>query len=353
MNHPANHEDGGMARRELDSEKSEANVLPPRPEVKLIARFLRKFGRRSPTLAFIDRTGNAKYTRITRRYPTPTAAAHGAAHWNDEGRCAYFVGNSHRLPRLNERGRTDTVRAPGKADIELAVGVWLDVDDPDPTIVPELTNRLDWGPAYVIFTGGGYQAHWRFEQPTADIDAAEACALGMIRDFGDLPGLDRSCWSADHLWRLPGTVNRKRGVPARMLHADWSSRLPMAEVEPETRPAETLVSPVSFSVDGFTLDTIRQCLSHEAWDMLVRRPSHLPSRSEHQFAFIAAVLNDGTSQERIDLCAACLLATPADERSVSHASYWDAGGKPRAPEAHVSRQITNWLRKNGGQDESA
>jgi hypothetical protein len=323
------------------------------PDVKATELFLSRFGRKQPTLSFIARSGKAM--RVTRRYQSARSAAKGAAWFNNEGFCCYFVGNSHRLPRLNDTGRTDTIHAPSRADIELALGVWLDVDDPDPDIVHELAGRLDWAPTYIAFTGGGYQAHWRFDKPTPDIRAAEGCALGMMREFAGLPGLDTRCWSGDHLWRLPGTINRKPGRNrlVQIVQEDWSARLPMGAVAPETPPAVVQVVPVSFSETDWTLDKVRECISPVAWQMLARRPKHYASRSEHQFGFIGAVLCDGADQERIDLCAACLLATPADKYSVSHASYWESDGKPvKDPQSHVARQIARWLAKQGASDGS-
>ncbi|WP_370234211.1 MULTISPECIES: hypothetical protein [Henriciella] len=315
--------------------------------------FLAQFGRRKPTLAFIDRTGEARFKRITRRYATPRAGARGAEYFNEHGRCCYFVGNSHQLPRINQKGPTDIVAAPRKADIRLCVGVWIDVDNPDPDIADELIHRLDYQPTYVCFTGGGWQAHWRFSEATEDVFATEACALGLLREFADLPDLDRGCFTAEHLWRLPGTRNLKpdrHEAVSRITHADWQAKLPIDAIEPETPPAVLEIPPVSFSADWVTLEVLREAISPEAFRMLTRRPPHCPSRSEHQFAFIASVLNDSTGQERLDMCAACLLAPPLDEQSVSHGSYFNPDGTARDAERHVQRQITNWLRKNGGSD---
>lgn len=349
----------GPATDETQPEISVEKIVPHPDAVKLSVNvkqtelFLSRFGRRQPTLSFIARSGKAK--RITRRYQNVRSAAMGATYWNEQDYCCYFVGNSHRLPRLNDTGRTDTIHAPSRADVELALGVWLDVDDPDPDIIGELTGRLDWAPAYVAFTGGGYQAHWRFEEHTSDVRAAEACALGLMREFADLPGLDTRCWSAEHLWRLPGTINRKKGRNrlVTIVHEAWHSRLPLDAIPPQTPPSVAQVAPVSFSEVEWTLSMVQECLSPVAWDMLVRRPKKYHSRSEHQFGFIGAVLADCADQYRIDLCAACLLAEPVDEFSVSHASYWDREGKPVPdPRAHVARQIARWLAKQGGCDGS-
>ena len=103
-------------------------------------------------------------------------------------------------------------------------------------------------PTVVVFSGGGYQAFWKLEEPLAlegREAAAESAKLRNIR-------LDRllsadSCHSIDRIMRLPGTVNvpdekkRKKGrVPtlAALVEADWALvyRLDDFEPAPPTPP---------------------------------------------------------------------------------------------------------------------
>ena len=317
---------------------------PSGPEVNQIESFLRNFGRKQPTLSFLDHETRRFYTK---QYPTIRKAAWGAKWWNEEkGRSVYFVGNSHRMAEVSK---------PTKADIELAVGVWLDVDGTgwDPDVASTLVSYLDWVPTYVAFTGGGYQAHWRFDQYTADTADAEAVNLWLRDQMAAVVQVDKNCWTCDHVWRLPGTINRKPGrqTLCSVVHADWAARLPMAEVGRATPPVTMQVADVTFAAEGFTMERVRECLSDRAFWLLVNRPD-VPSRSEHEFAFLGAVLGERCpiSQYDIDLVAACLLGEPVDEFSVSHRAYYEANGDPRSdPERHVAQQIKDWLKKNGRQ----
>ncbi len=322
---------------------NQGSIILPTSEIHQTQRFLASFGRSQPTLCFLDHKTRSFYTK---RYRSPRSAAWGAKWWCDTlGRSVYFVGNSHRM---------DDVRKPCKEDIELCVGVWLDVDGCgwDEDVVWTLRTKLDWEPAYIAFTGGGYQAHWRFDKHTEDRTDCEAVNLWLRDQFPELP-VDRNCWTCDHIWRLPGTRNRKpdrQSALCRLVHTNWESKVPLGEIGRIDPPASFAADPVSFSVDGYTLDDVEECISPWAWRLLTFRPAKFPSRSEHEFAFIGAVLGerDPIDQTDIDLMAACLLATPANDQSVSHRAYYHPDGRARKdPEAHVRRQIRDWLSKNG------
>lgn len=335
---PGQKRDEGSALMALD--RTRANIAS-NAVARNALNFLRSFGRRQPTLSFLDHD-NGRF--FTKRYETVRKAAWGASWWNERGRSVYFVGNSHLMEKVSK---------PSRDDIELCVGVWIDIDDVgrDPDVVWTLTHRLDWPPAYVAFTGGGLQAHWRFDVPTADVFDCEAINLWLIDQFADLS--PDKCFTAEHLWRLPGTRNRKPGrdsAVVEVVQADWAARLPLAEAGRRQPPASVSGGPVSFDHEWVTMDVARDCLSDSAFALLNTRPGRCPSRSEHEFAFIGAVLGerDPVRQADIDLVAACLLATPADENSVSHrAHFLPSGAARRDPAAHVARQIRSWLAKNG------
>lgn len=334
---------GGLRAEKAD----QAFVLQSKPvesEVNEIESFLRKFGRRQPTLSFLDHETRRFYTK---RYATVRKAAWGARWWNNEQhRSVYFVGNSHRMAEVSK---------PSKEDIKLAVGAWIDVDGTgwDPDVAGTLIDYLDWPPTYVAFTGGGYQAHWRFDQPTQDTADAEAVNHWLIHQFANVLPVDKNCWTCDHVWRLPGTVNRKpdRGTLCKVVYSDWAARLPLAEAGRGSPPVTMQGADVTFAAEGFTMERVRECISDRAFWLLVNRPD-VPSRSEHEFAFLGAVLGERSpvSQYDIDLVAACLLGEPVDEFSVSHRTYYEANGAPRRDrERHVAQQIKDWLTKNGRQ----
>lgn len=326
---------------------TQSNPSPCQPEVndavglamtdRLAAqRFLTRFGRRRPMLSFAcHRTRRF----LTRQYDSPRAAAWAARWWCDDAdRSVYFVGNSHRM---------DEVRKPSKEDIELGVGVWLDIDNGgwDEDVPWALRTLIDHDPTYIAFTGGGYQAHWRFDEYT-DGQTCEQINLWLIEQAKGLPGLDRNCWTCDHVWRLPGTRNRKpdrEDALVHLVHEDWQARLPLAECGRAIAPT-TAKAAVEFDVAHLDIETVRDCIGERAFHMLTNRPPHCPSRSEHEFAFIGSVLGEREPIDQcdIDLVAACMLARPVDEYSVSHRAH-----SRRDPERHVQRQISDWLAKNG------
>ncbi|WP_303718718.1 DNA-primase RepB domain-containing protein [Brevundimonas naejangsanensis] len=83
-------------------------------------------------------------------------------------------------------------------------------------------------PTFVVFSGGGYQAFWRLEEPVFvggdanRIAESEAYNRQLAADLGG-----DHCWSIDHLMRLPGTVNwpgekkRRLGRTARQAEVVW------------------------------------------------------------------------------------------------------------------------------------
>jgi hypothetical protein len=81
----------------------------------------------------------------------------------------------------------------------------------------------------ILFSGGGYQAIWRFPEnlPPSELLRVEAACRELS---AEVAGGDH-CWNANRLLRLPGTVNRlsrtKRGrgrepALAYLVEADWS-----------------------------------------------------------------------------------------------------------------------------------
>lgn len=343
---------GGGRRGQLsDYHISHSNNASNGPNAKGVERFLRSFGRRRPTLAFKGDRG-----LFCRRYSTPRSASRGAEVLNAKGFECYFVGNSHRLPTLpNNR-----VAKPTKEDIELCIGVWVDVDNGgwDDDVPWALRTLIEHDPTYIAFTGGGYQAHWRFDEPTEDRADAEAINHWLAHLAArEIPGADQSCWTCEHLWRLPGTLNHRRGRRSILVHADWVSRLPLAECErgapPERhRAVELDLDPTWVGMDDVLLlpDRARRMLNR--CPDRHRNPDGSPDRSQHQWCFIQAALENGDINDRLlDTVAAVLLAPAPTEEHVSHATHevrTKGGFSPRRdPRGHVERQIGKWLADRG------
>lgn len=144
----------------------------------------------------------------------------------------YYRSNPLSGPQGSGRGGAAT-----KADIACAVCVHLDLDPAEPPAGVDLqkhhtAERLrlrqqldDFKPApsWVVDSGGGFQAFWRLVAPVTVAEAEEINkALCLYFQTPD------SCWTADHLmrvpftWNVPGYKKLAKGrtkVEARLLYA--------------------------------------------------------------------------------------------------------------------------------------
>jgi hypothetical protein len=135
----------------------------------------------------------------------------------------YIVANACKI------GRT----SPTKAEMTGARCLHLDADlkDFDCGTV-ELLDRIrsfDPPPSVVAFSGGGYQAEWRYDGTFAEKDWAhriEAANAAIAKAIGAAPG----CQNINRLLRLPGTVNvlnstkraaGRQPAAAYLVEADW------------------------------------------------------------------------------------------------------------------------------------
>lgn len=96
----------------------------------------------------------------------------------------------------------------GKADITAAVCTQVDIDPPkdgtqfNAEAVRARLLALSVPPSSINFTGGGVQAVWRLDVPTADFERVEAVSKSIASHFeGD------HCHAINHLMRVPGTIN--------------------------------------------------------------------------------------------------------------------------------------------------
>jgi len=111
-------------------------------------------------------------------------------------------------------------------------------------------------PTCVIFSGGGYQAFWRLEEPIqidGDLQKAED-AKRYNQQLEMLLGGD-NCHNIDRIMRLPGTVNRpnakkrKKGrteVMAELIHFDGTISYPISDFT----AAQPVQSPINKGFSG-------------------------------------------------------------------------------------------------------
>lgn len=149
----------------------------------------------------------------------------------------YFVRN---IPHPNAR----LTSTPKAEQIAFVVGVSIDVDlakrGASQEDYDELFTKLQslpTPPTVIVFTGGGYQAHWRFTNPLpaeTHREAAEALGKQLAASFSGDP-----VQAISSLMRLPGTVNvlndtkratGRKPATAYVAHEDWSNNWELGDV---------------------------------------------------------------------------------------------------------------------------
>ena len=92
-------------------------------------------------------------------------------------------------------------RKAKKSDIDCATSFHLDLDDRNPSALLRLQN-MNPAPSVILFSGGGYQAFWKLDEPLYDFEKAEAINRGLALAVGA-----DDCFNVDRIMRLPGTIN--------------------------------------------------------------------------------------------------------------------------------------------------
>lgn len=77
--------------------------------------------------------------------------------------------------------------------------LWVDVDDPAPPL-----STLP--PSFIVFSGHGWHLYWLLRDLLVGVDTIEHLNKILI---DDVPNADKSCFNANRLLRLPGSVNTK------------------------------------------------------------------------------------------------------------------------------------------------
>jgi len=86
-----------------------------------------------------------------------------------------------------------------KADIVAAHYAHVDIDHTDGL---QRLRAYKLPPSLIVFSGGGYQAFWKFGEPTTDLDRVERINRQLAADLGG-----DNCHNIDRIMRLPGTIN--------------------------------------------------------------------------------------------------------------------------------------------------
>ena len=168
--------------------------------------------------------------------------------------------------QVNSSGQSILQKKASKNDISEAEFLHVDVD-PDSKLEFEISrqeifNRLTeytFQPSFIIDSGGGYQAFWRLDVPTKDLNLAERCNLQIARELGG-----DHCHNIDRIMRLPGTTNwpdrrkKKKGripAPAELSYESTTEYsidrfVPAPLSEGDEKPILTLEEPVNLEDVG-------------------------------------------------------------------------------------------------------
>lgn len=135
--------------------------------------------------------------------------------------------------------RPGVTDVPSEDDVTAVRAVTLDVDlanrgssEEDYDRVLSQIRAVDPPPTAIVFSGGGYQAHWLIDPPAPPASPAAERAVEVSRALAEAFGGD-AVFNPNRIMRLPGTINvlneskRARGrVPAAatLVEADWSRR---------------------------------------------------------------------------------------------------------------------------------
>jgi hypothetical protein len=250
--------------------------------------------------------------------------------FNAPGRNVYFHVNE-----LTTRLHGKHVRAK-KSDV--ARVPWLHVDV-DPYVAEELRGRLAEEqarilklmeklpgdlprPTAVVFSGGGYQAYWRLDEPLM-VDGEQARwehAERYTRQVQTLLRTEDSCFNVDRIMRIPGSVNwpnekkQKKGRVPTVAEVVWfeDTAYPIDRFVPAVdvgSKGESLFASAAPVVEAPTnvervsdlatlpcVDHVKRLIVHGTDP---EEPEKYPSRSEALFAAVCGMVRAEVSEETI------------------------------------------------------
>lgn len=204
-------------------------------------------------------------------------------------------------------------RKATKQDVARALHLHGDVDDP--TALHRL-RKFAPKPSAIVFSGGGYQAFWKLEELSGDLDRVERINAELARRLGG-----DKCHNVDRIMRLPGTINlpnskkRKTGRVPMLAYVvedetDWSRTYSLDDFhDPGPTAPAAMLSTTSGAIAPVEIDQLPKAIS-AAIVALIRvgddpsnpigsKNAHFPSRSEVVWRFACELARVGCSVEQI------------------------------------------------------
>jgi hypothetical protein len=167
-------------------------IEPLRPDISQIMPFLEIINPLgSPTLVAISETGKV----VAKTFANNDHA--GTLAWVEKKNHHKFNIYFHVNPL-----KPDVIdRKAKKSDIDCVTSFHVDLDDPS-NLASTRLQAIKPKPTVILFSGGGYQAFWKLDEPLHDMEKAEAINRGLALALGA-----DDCFNVDRIMRLPGTIN--------------------------------------------------------------------------------------------------------------------------------------------------
>ena len=225
-----------------------------------------------------------------------------------------------------------------KADIAAGAYLHVDVDDPSAAALDRI-RASDPPPSVITYSGGGYQAFWRLDRHTENLQMVESCNTALATRLGG-----DNCHNIDRIMRLPGTINvlskqkiarGRKPALAYIVEENWDRVIDGFAVQETKHTSTAVVShdvrPVGIDALGADIDKFLLALIQTGDDPSAPRgtdKARFGSRSEALWRAINELLRLGFDDETI----AGLILNP--ELGISE-SVLD---KP-SPTKYASRQV--------------
>jgi hypothetical protein len=156
-----------------------------------------------------------------------------------------------------------------KADVLGTKFLWVDADNPTKPLAT-------LPPSMLVFSGHGWHMYWELATPLLDVELIER--LNQIL-ADDVPTADKACWNVNRLLRVPGTLNCKE--KDKPVAVELKATLPTIYTQD----------------DILMLDRLDKATKHK---VRTGDSRGYRSRSERDWAVIAALIRAGTSDALIE-----------------------------------------------------
>jgi hypothetical protein len=157
-----------------------------------------------------------------------------------------------------------------KSDVVGSYVVWVDVDD-------ARLPRTAFPPSMVVNSGHGHHLYWLLDKPVQSADVIESINKVLLQD---IPTGDKASWNVNRVLRVPGTTNTKTPVA-------------------ETKLIRVMSSGWRYSLQDFnTLAGLDRKARHK---IKTGDRRGYKSRSERDWAVVAALINAGARDELIEM----------------------------------------------------